>query len=330
MGASVLITVPVVIAPAPIAQALNPREVGQIAQAITVRIEGQNPGSGVLIGHQDNTYTVLTAAHVVATADEYDIVTPDEQRYSLDYRRVKPLPQVDLALVEFTSDQTYTVAEMGDARAIRRGDEVYVSGFPMPSAAITEPILNFSPGAITAHSTRPLADGYALVYTNRTLPGMSGGAVLDEQGDLIGIHGRADTEQQVQETATIYLKTGFNLGIPIYTFQQISSQTAPVAVTPAEPTAEDLYLSGGHKSQQGDYQGAIADIDQAIQLEPDFGEAYYRRYYARQQLGDPQAIEDLQRSIQLLGGDLNRASQTLDQTNQHPIFNKKIWNPNLP
>lgn len=47
------------------AQALSVSEVSTLAEAITVRIDGQNSGSGVLIKRQDSTYTVLTAAHVV-------------------------------------------------------------------------------------------------------------------------------------------------------------------------------------------------------------------------------------------------------------------------
>ncbi|NJN24096.1 MAG: trypsin-like peptidase domain-containing protein [Acaryochloridaceae cyanobacterium RL_2_7] len=298
-------------------EALSAPQVSQIAESITVRIDGQNPGSGVLIQQNGDTYTILTAAHVVATEDEYEIVTADETRYLLNYQRVKKLPDVDLALVQFESNQDYQVAEMGDSKDVKRGESVYVSGFPMPNRAITEPILNFSPGSITAHAKRPLADGYAYVYTNKTLPGMSGGAVLNEDGQLVGIHGRADTEQTVQETETIYLKTGFNLGIPMYTFLSLAStlDTTPVP-TPVTPSAEDLYLSGGNKSQNQDYQGAIADMDQAIALEPEFGEAYYRRYYAREQLGDPNAKEDRQRAIALLNQDLDKAEEKHERINR--------------
>ena len=65
------------------AQALSVTEISTLAETITVRIDGQNPGSGVLIKQQDSTYTVLTDAHVVATEDEYDVVTSDNKRYPL-------------------------------------------------------------------------------------------------------------------------------------------------------------------------------------------------------------------------------------------------------
>lgn len=200
------------------AQALSSAEVSAISEAVTVRIDGQNPGSGVIIQRQANVYTVLTAAHVVATADEYDVITTDDLRYPVTYTQVKKFPGIDLALVEFTSSKSYQIVELGDSTAIRAGEPVYVSGFPIPTAAITESIWNFSEGKVTANAKRPLADGYGLVYSNNTLPGMSGGSVLDSQGKLIGIHGRADGERQVKRMETVYVKTGFNLGIPINTF----------------------------------------------------------------------------------------------------------------
>jgi hypothetical protein len=49
---------------------VNSEAVGKIAQQITVLIDGQNPGTGVIIAKKDNTYYVLTAGHVVATEDE--------------------------------------------------------------------------------------------------------------------------------------------------------------------------------------------------------------------------------------------------------------------
>ncbi|NJN39191.1 MAG: tetratricopeptide repeat protein [Acaryochloridaceae cyanobacterium CSU_3_4] len=289
-------------------QALSSTEISAIAEAITVRIEGQNPGSGVLIKRQGNIYTVLTAAHVVATEDEYDIVTADGKRYPLDYRRVQRMEGVDLALVEFSSATAYQVADLGDSSTVKSGAAVYVSGFTEPTAAITERILNFSPGAVTANARRPLADGYGLIYTNSTLPGMSGGAVLDEGGKLVGIHGRADTDEQVQVTESIRVKTGFNLAIPINTFTNLVSKVNPSLgfarttnpVSSSELTADDWFLAAGEKYQKGDNKGAISDYDQAIQLKPDYAEAYNNRGIARSALGDNKgAISDLDKAIQL-------------------------------
>ncbi|MDY6896850.1 MAG: hypothetical protein SWZ49_02075 [Cyanobacteriota bacterium] len=65
------------------AQALN--QVNKIAKQITVLVNSPNSnGSGVIIKKQGNIYTVFTAAHVLRKQDDYEIVTSDSQRYSLN------------------------------------------------------------------------------------------------------------------------------------------------------------------------------------------------------------------------------------------------------
>lgn len=281
--------------------ALNQTEIGTIAEKITVRIESQNPGSGVLIQRQGNTYTVLTAAHVVETKDEYEVITNDNRKYTLS-SQVTLIPGVDLALVEFSSSKSYQVATIGDSSRLKSGASIYVSGFPVPTNAITEPIWNFSPGHITANASTPLADGYSLVYTNRTLPGMSGGGVLNDQGQLIGIHGRADAEQHVKRTETIYVKTGFNLGIPINTLISSLPKTRLSLNTPSKEapkfpkktTADDWFLKSVEKYQKKDYQGAISNLNQALEIKPDYSDAYNNRGIIREITGDKDgAISDL-------------------------------------
>jgi|GEM_PF-5355401 len=66
-------------------------------------------------------------------------------------------------------------------------------------------------------TNRPLNGGYSLVYSNNTLPGMSGGSVFNEAGETIAIHGKGDIKESTQTSNvnnTIRLKTGFNLSIP--------------------------------------------------------------------------------------------------------------------
>ncbi|MEM7554573.1 MAG: hypothetical protein AAF378_10805 [Cyanobacteria bacterium P01_A01_bin.84] len=74
-------------------KASSPVEVGKIAEGITVLIDYRNNpgnGSGVIISKEGNSYTVLTAAHVVEAPNlQYEIVAPDNQRYQLDYSTVK-------------------------------------------------------------------------------------------------------------------------------------------------------------------------------------------------------------------------------------------------
>ncbi|PSB53984.1 hypothetical protein C7B67_00730 [filamentous cyanobacterium Phorm 6] len=302
--------------------AISADEVGKIAKSITVLIDSKNPGSGIIIKRNGNTYTVLTARHVFKDAQaKYEIVTPDNKRYLLNYSSVKKLPNIDLAVVEFTSSQTYSVAKIGNSDLATEGKPAYVAGFPKTSAALNRSIYQFTDGRITANASRPLDDGYALVYSNNTLPGMSGGPVLNESGEVVGIHGRADT--RAAESSSInkdiqIAKTGFNLGIPINTSLRLlaSSQVdlgvkVPSAPVATGPKADDFFIQGGEKLNKGDYQGAIAAYNQAIQLNPNYAEAYSNRGGSRSELGDNQgAIADYNQALRInpkyAGAYLNR------------------------
>jgi tetratricopeptide (TPR) repeat protein len=188
----------------------------QTASQFTVLIGGQNPGSGVIFAKTGNTYYVLTAKHVVATPDEYQVVTPDRKEHPINYSGVKKLPNVDLAVVQFTSNQSYSVARLGDSQQVKQGANVYVSGWPIPEQAITKSTNLITEGKVAGLQVGD-ADGYELMYGNSTAPGMSGGPVIDTSGRVIGIHGRAAGNQESG-------KVGINLGIPINLFLRLAPQ----------------------------------------------------------------------------------------------------------
>ncbi|QLE56225.1 serine/threonine protein kinase [Nostoc sp. TCL26-01] len=217
LGAILLGTAIVIVQPT--ATALTPSEIATIAQQITVRIDGANTGSGVIIELQGNVYTVVTNWHVVQLEGNYTVQTPDGQRYTFNHSQVKRLPGVDLAVFQFTSNQNYRLAEKGNSDQVALATNISVAGYPEGTSDI-----RFLRGAISSLLTNP-QNGYAFVYDIGGFPGMSGGAILDEQGKLVGIHGLAKTRPDTNATTVS--------GIPLRTYLSLAPSAQPVATAPA-------------------------------------------------------------------------------------------------
>ena len=122
-----------------------------------------NPGSGVIIGNEGNTYYVLTVSHnfkqrYLESNLPHGILTSDREVHLVidvnDGRNcplqanltIKQLIRLgcysvtipgrivgtDLAIVSFESSKEYAIASLGDAEQTNIGDKVYISGWPDP------------------------------------------------------------------------------------------------------------------------------------------------------------------------------------------------------
>ncbi|NET63762.1 MAG: trypsin-like peptidase domain-containing protein [Moorea sp. SIO1G6] len=168
-------------------------------------------GSGVIVGKKGNTapytYYVLTALHVVPDPDTpYGIRTSDREVYPVassnsieqfgrqQGERNERIDGFDLAVIKFESHKSYYTAPVGNSDKIGEGDEVFVSGWPIPDDDRIDQEKRKRKtlsGKVDKKLTSPKSDGgFDLSYTNNTKVGMSGGPVFDSQGYLIAIHGR--------------------------------------------------------------------------------------------------------------------------------------------
>ena len=184
------------------------------AKLITVRIEGATQGSGVIVDKKGNYYSIVTAYHVISAnkiGEEVVAITHDGSAHVLPIKDVKRIGNTDLALAIFKTNRIYPLANIGTAEEVKISQKVYVAGFPI----FGDSKLKISPGEIKANAPTSISNGYELVYNSATIPGMSGGPILIENGKLIGIHGRGESDDLLTKVEGLITKTGFNQGIPI-------------------------------------------------------------------------------------------------------------------
>jgi S1-C subfamily serine protease len=185
-----------------------------LARSITVKVRvGKTWGSGILVRKQAQVYTVVTNQHVLNLGDRASIQTADGRIYPAQLRR-QDFGERDLALLQFKSRSNYAIASLDRSSGVRVGDPVFAAGFPIESEfdrvasakAGNPPTrleaqgqdrrqeknlmgFTFATGQISLLPTKVLIGGYQIGATNDVRKGMSGGPLLNRQGQVVGING---------------------------------------------------------------------------------------------------------------------------------------------
>jgi S1-C subfamily serine protease len=143
---------------------------------------GSALGSGVII---DQRGYIVTNNHVVSGAQSIEVVLSDGTH--LPAQLVGTDPADDLAVLKITTSKQLTVATLGDSSKLQVGQDVLAIGNPL---GVTQSV---SQGIISALG-RTVSEGQGgatitnAIQTDAALnPGDSGGALIDLQGNLIGI-----------------------------------------------------------------------------------------------------------------------------------------------
>ena len=150
-------------------------------------------GSGVIVSPDGY---VLTNYHVVEGADEIEIAGSDERKYQA--RVVGTDPESDLAVLRIKTDHALPVISFGNSDNLRVGDIVLAIGNPFGvGQTVTSGIVS-----ALGRSHLGINRFENFIQTDAAInPGNSGGALVDSNGNLIGIN------------SAIYSQSGGSMGI---------------------------------------------------------------------------------------------------------------------
>jgi len=176
-------------------QPLTPQQLEKLAQATIVRVfSKQNNfktgGSGSLILRRGERHYLLTSLHVVSVSGQYQIQTPDDKIHPAQViATFSSTAKGDIALLRFNSSQSYPVLPVKVSLKGLVDRQAFACGFPMTNQLVQSEDLYCNTGKFSAILKQPLSGGYQLGYTNLIKQGMSGGPVLNQYGELVGLNG---------------------------------------------------------------------------------------------------------------------------------------------
>ena len=164
----------------------SPQKLQTLVKQITVRVIGDNNGgSGTIFAKKGNSYLVVTNSHVLLGVNKVQIKTPDNQTYSAQILPNTNFGKLDLAVLQFTSNQNYCLPKEIASFDINTDTPIIAAGYSSSKGEML-----FRTGKVQQIISQPsLKAGYEIGYTSDIEQGMSGGAIISSQGYLLGING---------------------------------------------------------------------------------------------------------------------------------------------
>ncbi len=211
-------------------------------------------GTGFIIDGEPGVCTVATAAHVVKPSNLIAISTHDSDIVNqgpIPAKAVQMSEDLDLAIVTFNMPGggcPYASLPLGDSNTLKQLDLIYLFGFPDGG----EKALSQQQAAVGQISAVNLGnpEGYDIAYTNNSVAGMGGGPLVNQWGEVMGVHGREEAE--------------FRLAIPIAKLQgQLPTLVAQLPDM-AAGSAKALYEQGTTKLNEKKYQEALPYFERSF------------------------------------------------------------------
>lgn len=168
-------------------------------------------GSGVIYKKTDGDAYVITNHHVIQGADTVEVVLSDDTRVKADILGSDLFS--DLAVLQMNGDQVQDTVEMGSSENVKVGEPAIAIGNPLGMflGSVTQGVISGTQRTIPQDFNQDgRADWQAeVIQTDAAInPGNSGGALINIDGQLIGINSMKINQEAVE---------GIGFAIPIDT-----------------------------------------------------------------------------------------------------------------
>ena len=196
----------------------------------TQQQESTSVGSGIIIGQTDSELLILTNNHVVEGNEKLTVSFVDNESVEANVKGTDSTKDLAVVAVKISDVKDSTmdeiaVATMGDSSKLEVGEQVIAIGNALGyGQSVTSGIVS---------ATERTLDGYeggTLIQTDAAInPGNSGGALLNSNGEVIGINTAKVATDSVE---------GMGYAIPISdasdTIQNLMNQVTKTKVSEAE------------------------------------------------------------------------------------------------
>lgn len=173
-------------------------------------------GSGVIFQKDNNSAYIVTNNHVVEGATKLEISLFNGEKTTAEVVGTDAL--TDLAVLKIDAKYVSATADFGDSSTLRPGDPVYAIGNPLGldlSRTVTQGIVSATNRSISVSTSAGNWDTNVIQTDAAINPGNSGGALINPQGQVIGINSLKISESGVE---------GLGFAIPSNDFIPIVNQ----------------------------------------------------------------------------------------------------------
>jgi serine protease Do len=156
-------------------------------------------GSGVIFQKANGSAFIVTNNHVVEGATKLEISLYDGEKTTAEVVGTDAL--TDLAVLKIDEKYANAMAEFGDSSTLRPGDQVYAIGNPLGldlSRTVTQGIVSATNRSISVSTSAGNWDTNVIQTDAAINPGNSGGALINPQGQVIGINSLKISESGVE------------------------------------------------------------------------------------------------------------------------------------